>query len=201
MFYAVCFARSETVYINISISYQLFQSGAKMKKNDFLGVLKALFVKTTMLDIAQVCVAVSTSSRTTGFRYLRELHHITSYTHSGKYYTLPEIAQFDFNGFWFFENVGFSIYGTLIDIVHHAINQSEAGKSNSELEKHCKIKVQAALRTLLNSKKIARVKLEKKYLYVNVDPNISNRQIKKRIEERFVHQKDKMFADFLLENS
>ncbi len=196
------FAKSETVYgiKNISISFLLFQSGAKVKKNDFLDILKALFVKTTMLDMAQVCMAVCTTSRTTGFRYLRELHHLTSYTHNGKYYTLSEMAQFDFNGFWYFENVGFSIYGTLVDIVHYAINQSEAGKSNSELERHCKVKVQAALRTLLNSKKIARVKLERKYLYVNVDPNISDRQIKKRIEERCVHQKEKMLSDFLHEN-
>jgi hypothetical protein len=171
-----------------------------MKKNNFLDILKALFVKTTMLDMAQVCMAVCTVSRTTGFRYLRELHHLTSYTHNGKYYTLPEMAQFDFNGFWYFENVGFSVRGTLVDIVHHAINQSEAGKSNSELEKYCKVKVQAALRTLLNYKKIARVKLEKKYLYVNVDQNISDRQIKKRIEERCVHKQEKMLSDFLHEN-
>jgi hypothetical protein len=172
-----------------------------MKKNDFLDILKASFFKTTMLDMAQVCMAVCTRSRTTGFRYLRELHHLTSYTHNGKYYTLPEMAQFDFNGFWYFENVGFSIHGTLVDIVHHAINQSETGKSNSELEKHCKVKVQAALRTLLKSKKISRVKLEKKYLYVNVDPKIGDHQIKKRIEERCIHKREKMLSKLLHENS
>lgn len=121
-------------------------------------------------------------SRTTGFRYLRELHHLTSYTHNGKYYTLPRIAQFDSNGFWYFGDVGFSIYGTLIDTVHQAITQSAAGKSNSELEKHCRVKVQAALRVLLHCKKIARVKLKKKYLYVHADPSFSDRQIRKRVE-------------------
>lgn len=127
-------------------------------------------------------MALSTISRITGFRYLRELNHLTSYTHNGKYYTLQEIAQFDSNGFWYFGNIGFSAHGTLIETLHQTITQSVAGKSNSELERHCGVKVQTALRTLLRSKKIVRVKLEKKYLYVNANPSISDHQIRKRIE-------------------
>jgi hypothetical protein len=152
-----------------------------MTKIDYLNILRTLFDKKTVLDMTQVCMALNTMSRTTGFRYLRELHHLTSYTHNGKHYTLPGIAQFDFNGFWHFGNIGFSVHGTLIDTLHQAITQSAAGKSNSELEKHCRVKVQTALRTLLCSKKIVRVKLEKKYLYVNADPSASDRQIRKRI--------------------
>jgi len=151
-------------------------------RDHYLNVLKTLFEKKTVLDISQVCLALSTMSRTTGFRYLRDLDHLTSYTHTGKYYTLPRIAQFDFNGFWYFGDVGFSIHGTLIDTLHQVITQSAAGKFNSELEKHCGVKVQAALRTLLHSKKIARIELEKKYLYVHADPSINDRQARKRIE-------------------
>ena len=130
----------------------------------------------------QACMALNTMSRTTGFRYLRELHHLTSYTHNGKYYTLPGIAQFDSNGFWYFGDIGFSVHGTLIDTLYQAITQSAAGKSNSELEKHCGTKVQAALRTLLQSKRIAQVRLNKRYLYVNVNPSAGDRQIRKHIE-------------------
>jgi hypothetical protein len=166
----------------IAIWCILFQYEVKMIKNEYLNILRRSFDKKTVLDMTQVCRTVSTMSRTTGFRYLRELHHLTSYTHNGKYYTLPGIAQFDPNGFWYFGDVGFSAHGTLIDTVHQTITQSVAGKSSSELEKHCKVKVQAALRSLLHSKKIARVKLEKKYLYVHVDPSTSDHQIRKRIK-------------------
>lgn len=165
----------------------LFQYEVKMIKNEYLNILRRFFDKKTVLDMPQVYGSLSTMSRTTGFRYLRELHHLTSYTHNGKYYTLPEIAQFDSNGFWYFGDVGFSVHGTLIGTVHQAITQSVAGKSSSELEKHCRAKVQAALRTLLHSKKIARVKLEKKYLYVHTDPSTSEHQIRKRIEATSVH--------------
>lgn len=151
-------------------------------KNTYLYNLRKLFNNKTVVDMYQVSMAINTVSRTTSFRYLRELHHLTSYTHNGKYYTLPEIVQFDSNGFWYFEDIGFSIHGTLIDTLHHAITHSTAGKSSSELERHCQTKIQAALRTLLKSKRIARVKLEKRYLYVNVNPSDGDRQIRKRIE-------------------
>lgn len=165
-----------------NVWYILFQYEVKMIKDEYLNILRRFFEKKTLLDMHQVYMTVSTVSRSTGFRYLRELHHLTSYTHNGKYYTLPGIAQFDSNGFWYFGDVGFSIYGTLIDIVHQTITQSVAGKFNYELEKHCKVKVQAALRALLRSKKIARVRLEKKYLYVHADPSTGDRQIRNRIE-------------------
>jgi hypothetical protein len=173
-----------TVCIKSIVLCILFQYKVKMTKtkNEYLYILRKLFDKKTVLDMPQVCMALSTMSRTTGFRYLRELHHLTSYTHNGKYYTLPGIAQFDSNGFLYFGGIGFSAHGTLIDILHQVITQSAAGKSNSELEKHCGVKVQAALRTLLHSKRIARVRLEKRYLYVNVIPCAGNRQIRKRIE-------------------
>ena len=166
----------------IAVWCLLFQNEVKMIKNEYLNILRRFFDKKTVLDMPQVNMTVSSMSRTTGFRYLRELHHLTSYTHNGKYYTLPGIAHFDSNGFWYFGDIGFSVHGTLIDTVHQIIMQSAAGTFNSELEKHCRVKVQTALRTLLHSKKIARVKLEKKYLYVHTDPSTGDRQVRKRIE-------------------
>lgn len=153
-----------------------------MTKKDSLDAIRALFCKKKVLNMSQICSVLKTSSRTTGFRYLRELHHITCYTHNGKYYTLPEITKFGPNGFWYFGDIGFSVHGTLIDTLHHVITQSEAGKSSSELEKHCGAKVQTALRTLLQSQKIARVKPVNRHLYVSADPDVSDRQIRKRIE-------------------
>jgi len=153
-----------------------------MTKKDSLDVLRALFDKKKVLNMSQICSVLNTSSRVTGFRYLRKLHHITSYTHNGKYYTLPETAKFNSSGFWYFGDIGFSVHGTLIDTLHHVIKHSEAGKSNSELEKYLGAKVQAALRALLQSQKIARVKPTNRYLYVSADPAVSNCQIKKRTE-------------------
>lgn len=130
----------------------------------------------------QIYQIIDTTSHATAFRYLRELHHLTSYTHNGKYYTLPEIAHFDPNGFWYYGDIGFSSYGTLVNTLAHVIAVSESGKTNSELQVHFRTRVQDALRTLLGTNKIARIKPANRHLYVSSDPDISNRQIQKRMK-------------------
>jgi hypothetical protein len=153
-----------------------------LSKKETLEYLKGLFLKHHVLDMNQLYKAIKTTSHATVFRYLCELHHLTSYTHNGKYYTLPEIAQFDPSGFWYYGDIGFSSHGTLINTLAHVIAVSESGKTNSELEAHFRTRVQDALRTLLNTNKIARTKPSNRHLYVSSDPDISDRQIKKRMK-------------------
>ncbi len=153
-----------------------------MAKKEALELLKKSFFKNKVLDMVQVRKVLNMASQVTAFRYLRELHHLTSYTHNGKYYTLPEMIEFDSNGFWYFGDIGFSVHGTLINTLHHVITTSESGKSNSELERYCRTRVQDALRNLLQSERIARIKPENRYLYVSADPSVSDRQIRKRTE-------------------
>lgn len=154
----------------------------QMAKKEAQESLKRNFMKKKVLNMVQIRQILNMASQVTAFRYLRELHHLTSYTHNGKYYTLPEMVEFDENGFWYFGDIGFSVHATLINTLHHVITTSESGKSNSELERYCRTRVQDALRTLLQSERIARIKTEKRYLYVSADPTVSDRQIRKRTE-------------------
>ena len=147
-----------------------------------LDPLRALFKKHKVLDMIHLCKVLNTSTRVTAFRYLRKLNHLTSYTHNGKYYTLPEIAQFDSSGFWYCGDIGFSLQGTLVNTLDHVITMSESGKTNSELERHFRTRVQNALRTLLNADKIARTKPANRYIYVSSDPIVSDRQVQRRAE-------------------
>lgn len=151
-----------------------------MVKKKALDAIQALFQKEKVLNMRQLYKSLGTSTRMTVFRYLKKLGYLTSYTHNGKYYTLPEIAQFDPNGFWYFGDIGFSSRGTLVDTLAYVIAVSESGKTNSELEAHLRTRVQDALRTLLSSNRIDRTKPANRYLYVNPDPNIRDQQIKMR---------------------
>lgn len=154
-----------------------------MTKKDLLDTLKTFFEKKRVLDMNQLFKALNTTSRATTFRYLKQLHHLTSYTHNGKYYTLPEIAQFDRDGFWYYGDVAFSRHGTLMNTLSHVITMSESGKTNFELEKHFRTRVQNSLQNLLKANKItAKVGSIKHHLYVNPDQTISDLQIKKRIK-------------------
>ena len=123
---------------------------------------------------------IQTTSRRTVLRYLNELDYFTSYTHTGQYYTLQEIAQFDEDGFWHYGDIGFSSQGTLMDTLQHVIATSESGKTNSELEKLFRIRVQNSLQKLLKPKKITVMSSGKPALYINPDPSIGRQQIEKR---------------------
>jgi hypothetical protein len=140
--------------------------------------VKKLFEKKMILDIDELRAALGTESNRTVFRYLKKLNYISSYTHAGKYYSLPEVAQFDQNGLWQRGDIVFSKYGTLLNTLAHIVNQSDAGQTNSELEEQFKTRVQNPLLTLVNANKLGREKLvQKTYLYVSVDPETRKKQL------------------------
>jgi len=138
--------------------------------------LKTAFKKHRVLDMQALQKIAGNSSSRTVYRYLKPMNHLTSYTHNGKYYTLPEIVQFDERGFWFYGDVGFSKYGTLIDTVRHLITSSGTGQTNSDLEKQCRVRIQEMLRTLLSRGEIARLKQEGYYLYLSADQKVNAKQ-------------------------
>ena len=149
-----------------------------MKKVCELEAIKKLFKNKLILSMNELQAALGTESSRTVFRYLKKLNYITSYTHAGKYYSLPEVAQFDQNGLWQRGNIGFSKYGTLLNTLVHIVNQSDAGQTNSELEEQFKIRVQNPLFTLVNTNKLGREKLiQKTYLYVSIDPETKRKQL------------------------
>jgi len=153
-----------------------------MESKDVLNSLEAAFFKNKVFDMEQLKKAIQTTSRRTVFRYLQKLHCLTSYTHNGKYYTIPNIARFDKDGFWYFGDIGFSVHGTLVNTLAHVITMSESGKTNSELEKQFRTRVQNSLQNLLKPNKIAIAVQTKPCLYVNPDPAVSDQQIKRRTE-------------------
>ena len=151
-----------------------------MGKQEIVDKTKAFFLKNKVLDMKQLQKAMDVTSQRTVFRYLKELHCLTSYTHTGQYYTLPEIAQFNEDGFWHYEDIGFSSHGTLMNTLQWIISTSESGKTNSELEKLFKIRVQNSLQKLLKPSKIASVKSQNQVLYTSPDSATCQKQLKKR---------------------
>ena len=99
-------------------------------------------------------------------RYLKELKSLTSYTHRGRYVTLPDIPRFDDNGIWFFQQIGFSKLGSSLDTIVGLIDDSDSGVSREELEAILKIGISKQIQILIQREKIHRVKLGSRYLYL-----------------------------------
>jgi len=69
----------------------------------------------------------------TARRRLKTWGAYTSYNRNGRYYTLPESAEFDNNGLWQYQGVMFSKHGNLKQTLVHLVTHSMQGSSSTEL--------------------------------------------------------------------
>ena len=90
--------------------------------------VEKLFRKRRVVTMSDLCEVVGSSSRMTVFRRLREIEYVSSYTHAGRYYTLYDIARFDSDGIWFYDDIGFSQNGSLKNTVTYLVHNGDAGK-------------------------------------------------------------------------
>ena len=74
--------------------------------------LRSLFRKTPVMEMSQLEQVVPRSRRSL-FRDLSSLGYVSSYSHTDRYYTLSSVAEFDADGLWQFQGIGFSRDGTL----------------------------------------------------------------------------------------
>ena len=108
-----------------------------LSKPDALKALRAFFKKNRLAMLPDIYALLGTTSRMSAFRRLRELDYLSSFSHVGRYYTLPEVANFDRHGLWFYEAVGFSRFGNLKETVVHLVDQSVAGKPMKNWKSNC----------------------------------------------------------------
>lgn len=139
--------------------------------------LKILLDKQKIATLPELKIALGTDIDRTIFRKLKELSYRSSYSNSGKYYTLDEIAQFDEYGLWFYKGVSFSQHGSLIKTIVNFVSNSENGYTASELETMVKVSVKDSLLLLCKKGDIYRKKLSQFYIYFSVDPKIRRKQI------------------------
>jgi hypothetical protein len=118
----------------------------------------------------------------TAFRRLSELSSLSSYSHAGRYYTLPDIPQFDPDGLWLHGGVGFSRHGTLKDTVPVLVEHSESGVFHRELQRRLQVRVHNTLLALVRAKRLARESIGDEYLYVSPDPRRAKTQLAHRRE-------------------
>ena len=127
--------------------------------------LKGLIVSSKMATMVDIKGVMGTAVDATIFRKLRELCYLRSYSHRGKYYTLPEIARFNEQGLWSCRGVHFSKQGSLLNTIEHHVGYSEAGYFEFELESLLHVGIRVAVLKLLRDHRIYRQKVSGRYLY------------------------------------
>jgi hypothetical protein len=124
--------------------------------------------------------ALGTPADLTVFRKLKLLDYLSSYTDSGRYYTLPSIARFDDLGLWSYEAVWFSRQGTLLATVEAFVNRAPRGYFAEELARALHVEVQEPLRQLVEQGRLSRTEIARHYLYTAADLSNRRNQIRAR---------------------
>jgi hypothetical protein len=141
---------------------------------------RQFLLRNQIADLMQLKQALGTAVDVTVFRKLRELDHLTSYSHRGRFYTLREIAHFDADGLWSCQSVWFSRYGTLLSTAEAFVNQSPAGYFSDELAKVLHVDVGDALLHLVRQGRVARQPESGLYLYTSISSDVRRVQLLER---------------------
>jgi len=155
----------------------LYQDAAMLSKPDALKALRVFFKEKRVAMLPDIYALLGTTSRMSVFRRLRELDYLSSFSHVGRYYTLPGIAGFDPQGLWFYEEVGFSRFGNLKQTVVHWVDQSVAGKTHEELEKQLHLRAHNPLLDLVRSGNITRETFEGVFVYLSMRSDRTQQQL------------------------
>jgi hypothetical protein len=149
-------------------------------KADSVKALHRLFRRFKVVDMNALFKTLKTKSRMSIFRRLKEIGYLSSYTHTGRYYTLAHIPQFDNHGLWFHQSVGFSQHGTLKSTLVELVDRSSAGLTHLESNHILRIRTHNTLLNLVRERRVNRHRFEKTFLYIGVDPDKGALQVSKR---------------------
>lgn len=127
--------------------------------------LESFLHRKTIATLEQLKAALGTAATMTVFRCLKALRYLSSYSHRGKYYTLPEIPEFDEQGLWSYHSVCFSQHGNLMATVKDFVEEATAGWTAQELERIVHVEVKRPLLQLFQGRAIHREKLSGVYTY------------------------------------
>ena len=129
-----------------------------------------------VLTIEQL-VDLLQSSVITARRRLKKWKTYTSFNQNGRYYTLPDVPEFDRNGIWKYQAILFSRYGNLKQTVIQLVKQSKSGLSAKEIAEIVELPSNSSFFSQLqNFTGIRRAKHQGRFVYFSEDPVLYDKQ-------------------------
>jgi hypothetical protein len=120
------------------------------------------------------------SSIHTARRRLKQWQAANSYNHNGRYYTLPDVPEFDGNGLWRWRGVFFSQYGDLRQTVIALVQRSPAGLDAGDLRALLGLDPRSFLSAFADDPQLRREKTQGRFVYYGVDAAVGCRQRERR---------------------
>jgi hypothetical protein len=129
--------------------------------------------------LAEMVLHLHCSGRTVQ-RRLAECKAIHSYNHNGRYYTLPQIPQFDTHGLWRYQDVFFSRYGNLPETFVQLVRNSQAGLTAAEAGALLGLRPSSFLWSLRDHPALKREKHHGLFVYLASEPGLCAQQQRQR---------------------
>lgn len=142
-------------------------------------VTKAIIKKEKIFTLQRIVSILECSSRTAQTK-LKLWKTYTSYNQNGKYYTLPEVPEFNQHGLWRYKHVAFSKHGNLKKTVVHLVSVSPAGLSGRQLGELLGLSPQSFLHHFRGCLGIHREKHDGVFVYFSDNREVLEKQLQQR---------------------
>ena len=143
-------------------------------------LLVPLLAASSPVTLEQLRQALGQPSLRTTFRYLRQVRHLRSYNHNGRFYTDRDPERFDRFGLLSIGDVHFSRDGSLTATVQRFLRESEDGFTDHELRDLLHVNVHPFLLAAVRQDRARRERLGGVYVYFSADPETADRQRRAR---------------------
>ena len=143
-------------------------------------LLVPLLASSSPVTFDQLQHALGQASRATTFRYLRQVRHLRSYNHNGRFYTDRDPARFDRFGLLSLGTVHFSRDGSLAATVQRLLEDSPDGWTDKELRALLHVPVHPFLLAAVRQGRARRERLGGVYVYLCCDPQAGDQQLRAR---------------------
>ncbi len=112
----------------------------------------------------------------TARRRLKGWAALASFNYNSRFYTLPELPQFDEQGLWFHRDIGFSRHGHLPQTIVALVRQSPGGLTAAQLGQHLHSDPRSFLWQFHQHPELQREKHQGHYVYFAADPTVAASQ-------------------------
>ena len=137
------------------------------------------FRRRKVMTLGEVAELVHSSIHTAR-RRLKEWRTHTSYNQNGRYYTPPDVPEFDADGLWHWRGVFFSRYGNLKQTVVELIRRSAAGLDAGEMGSLLGLDPRSFLSSFADHPQIKREKSQGRFVYYCADRSAYSGQQQRR---------------------
>jgi len=143
---------------------------------DILLEMAEFIRENTVVDLHSLSERFPNRSAPSIHRDLAKLKCATRYTDNSRYYTLPDIPEYDWHGIWKHGGIMFSRRGTAKDTVRALVIESSCGLSPSELQEILGVRLYSPIKALMQESAITSAPDGNMHIFFSGEESARSRQ-------------------------